>query len=74
MIYDVRMINKETLEKESATLLVCPFCGGKAVFATNKSEQILIQHFPDAGVTCPARYDQYCDSFDQGRLFWNKRA
>jgi len=66
-------IPDEVLKAETKTLLPCPFCKGSAVFATNKSHQIMIQHFPDAGVCCPARYDQYCDSFDQGRFFWNTR-
>ena len=66
-------LNKETLDKESATLLPCPFCGGKAEFITNKSEQIVIQHHPNSGICCPARYEQYCDDFEQGRFFWNKR-
>jgi hypothetical protein len=67
------MIDKEQLKEQSACLSDCPFCGGKAEFATNKSEQILIRHFPEAGVNCPARFDQYCESFAQGRRWWNTR-
>lgn len=67
-------MNKEILEKESATLNACLFCGGKAEFVTNKSGQIIIQHHPESGIICPARYEQYCDSFDIGREWWNKRA
>lgn len=65
--------SKEILAKESATLRSCPFCGGECKFITNRSEQIIIQHFPDSGVICPVRYEQYCESFDQGRLWWNIR-
>jgi len=66
-------ITKEELLKESATLHDCPFCGGKAEFVTNKSNQIIIQHLPAAGVVCPARYEQYTDSYEIGRLWWNTR-
>jgi len=67
------MYDKEQLKKESQTLSQCPFCGGKAEFVTNKSKQIILQHQPELGVICPARYEAYCDSFDQGREFWNTR-
>lgn len=67
------MYTKEQLESESKTLENCPFCDGHAEFITNKAEQIILQHFPINGVTCPARYYQYCETFDQGREFWNKR-
>jgi len=67
-------IPEDVLKKESTILLPCPFCNGKAEFITNKSHQIIIQHLPEAGVCCPARYYQYCESFDQGRFFWNKRV
>jgi len=62
------------LKSESETLKPCPFCDGKAEFATNKSKQIMIHHFPELGVCCPARMEQYCDSFDQGRSWWNTRS
>jgi hypothetical protein len=65
---------KEQCKKESETLLPCPFCAGEAKFATNKSLQIMIRHFPESGVCCPARYDQFCDSFEQGKTWWNTRA
>jgi len=64
---------KEHLAKESETLKKCPFCMGECKFITNKSDQIIIQHFPELGVICPVRYEQICESFDQGRLWWNKR-
>lgn len=67
------MRTKEELKRESATLRLCPFCNCKAEFATNKSEQILLQHYPDLGVNCPARCEIYCDTFDFGREIWNKR-
>ena len=66
-------LDKETLKAESATLMMCPFCGGTAEFVTNKSKQIIVQHHPDSGICCPARYEQYCDSFEQGRGWWNGR-
>lgn len=65
---------KEELAKRSEFLYDCAFCGGKAEFATNKSEQLLIRHFPELGVNCPARFEQYCDSFEQGVIWWNKRS
>jgi len=68
-------MNKEQIKLESSTLNTCPFCGGKAEFHTSKNDKapLHIHHFPDAGVNCPARFDQYCDSFEQGREWWNKR-
>ena len=68
-------LDKETWEAESATLKACPFCGGKAEFYVGKNEKapLHVRHIPDSGVICPARYDQFCESFDQGRSFWNKR-
>lgn len=66
-------LTEELLKEESKSLAPCPFCGGKARFITNKSKQIILEHLPDAGVVCPARYYQYCDTFDQGKLFWNTR-
>lgn len=67
------MHTKETLEIETKTLELCPFCAGKAHFSTNKSEQILLEHFPESGVICPARSSQFCESFDEGRRLWNNR-
>jgi DNA-directed RNA polymerase subunit RPC12/RpoP len=64
----------EVAKKKTEELNACPFCGGKAVFSINKSKQIMIQHYPEAGVCCPARYDQYCDNFEQGKKWWNTRA
>jgi hypothetical protein len=64
---------KVDFKKESESLIPCPFCNGKAEFVTNKSKQIIIQHHPESGVCCPARYEQYCDSFEQGRKWWNTR-
>jgi len=65
------MHTKEQLEVESEWLQLCPFCGGKAEFRTNKSQQILIVHYPESGVNCPARFEQYCESFEQGKSWWN---
>ena len=66
-------ITKSQLARESARLIGCPFCGGKAVFLMDKSEHLIIEHLPDAGVCCPARYSQVCDTFDMGLIWWNKR-
>jgi len=68
-------MNNEETKKESLTLSPCPFCGGKAEFhlTPNDKAQLHIRHIPASGVNCPARFDQYCDSFEQGREWWNKR-
>jgi hypothetical protein len=66
-------MNKEC-KVQSESLQPCPFCGGEAKFVTDKSKHIVLQHFPEAGVCCPARYDQFCDSFEQGKEWWNTRA
>lgn len=66
-------ITKEELAKESTTLVPCPFCGGKAVFLSDKTEHLILEHLPEAGVACPARYSQVCDTFDIGRAWWNTR-
>lgn len=58
--------------KESALLLLCPFCGGTAEFIFNKSNQILLQHFPKSGVNCPARCEMFCETFSFGREIWNR--
>lgn len=52
----------------------CPFCGGLAHFSKNKSEQLIINHYPESGVNCPARFEQFCDSFEQGIKWWNTRV
>lgn len=57
----------------SAELEPCPFCSGKANFIINKSGQIILQHQPESGVMCPARYEGYCDTFSQGIRWWNSR-
>ena len=34
----------------------------------------MIRHLPDKGVICPTGgWEQYCDTFDQGRNWWNER-
>jgi len=69
------MITKEQLKKESVSLLLCPFCSGKAEFSfMNDGVRLHIHHYPEAGVNCPARFDQYCETFDQGRKWWNTRV
>jgi hypothetical protein len=69
-------MDKETIKAESATLLLCPFCGGKAEFYVSKNEKapLCIRHLPESGVNCPVRYDQHCDTFEQGRRWWNGRT
>jgi len=69
-------MNKEELNKESATLIPCPFCSGKAEFHMSKNNKapLHIHHYPEPGMVCPARMDQVCDSFEQGRRWWNTRA
>lgn len=67
-------ITKEQLKIESDKLILCPFCNGKAEFSLMNDEQRLhIHHYPEAGVCCPARMDQYCDNFEQGQNWWNTR-
>lgn len=67
------MISLEELKKHSDMLHDCPYCSGKAWFATNKSDQIVLTHFPSSGVICPARYEQICESFEIGISWWNTR-
>jgi len=67
---------EEDCKEESKTLTPCSFCGGKAEFYVSKNERapLHIRHLPDSGVCCPARFDQYCDNFEQGKSWWNKRS
>ena len=67
------IFKKEQLKKESELLNLCPFCKGKAEFTTDKSHNLIIQHLPELGVICPARFYQVCDTFEMGRSWWNKR-
>jgi hypothetical protein len=66
----------EQVVPSTVKLELCPFCGGEAHFVTNPKNpgQLRIVHWPAAGVTCPARYDQVCDTQEQGAAWWNKRA
>jgi len=66
----------EQAKEESQTLIPCPFCKGKAEFAIGKNEKapLHIRHFPESGVNCPARFEQYCDTFEQGKKWWNTRS
>jgi hypothetical protein len=61
---------KEECKGQSKKLPLCPFCKEKAEFVVSQSGQLMIQHFPVSGVNCPARYEQYCDSFQQGLSWW----
>ena len=65
--------DKETLKKETATLPPCPFCGGLGEFIADKTGHLNIRHLPEAGVCCPARFEQVCDTFEMGRQWWNQR-
>lgn len=65
-------ISKELLNNQTKLLSFCPFCGEKAEFVTNKSNQIILQHHPPIGIICPARYEGYCETFDFGLKSWNK--
>lgn len=65
--------DKETLKKETATLYKCPFCNGNAEFIADKSGFLNIRHLPEAGICCPARFEQVCDTFEMGRKWWNQR-
>ena len=68
--------SRHTPETKAATakLKLCPFCHGPAEFFINKSGQIMLAHYPANGVCCPARYEAYCDNFEQGLKWWNFRA
>ena len=61
------------LERETLTLQTCPFCFNIAEFYKNRDGKLFIRHHPPKGVVCPARYEQQCDSYDQGRRWWNDR-
>ena len=67
-------MNKTQLAEESAALLACPFCAGAAAFHAEKDGKLHLHHYPEPGIICPARFDQYCDSFKQGREWWNIRT
>lgn len=69
-------IEKQKTEEEieSLTLQLCPFCLNIAEFYKTKDGKLHIKHHPPKGVVCPARYDQQCDSYDQGRRWWNDRS
>ena len=66
-------VSQDLLRYESTKLKPCPFCGQTAEFVTNKSGQLLIEHLPEAGVICPARYSQVCDNVEIGSSWWNTR-
>ena len=59
------------------TLDECPFChGGETLFLENPKSPhlVMIVHWPDKGVNCPARMEQVCDSQEQGVAWWNDRT
>ena len=60
----------------TAKLDECPFChGGFTGFLKSKGHSMLtLVHRPDKGVNCPARYEDYCDSQEQGAKWWNNRS
>ena len=70
-------LDKNVLVCRSAMLGRCPFCGGKAEYylAKNDKAPLCIRHVVASGVNCPARwFDQHCESYEQGKLWWNGRA
>lgn len=68
-------MNKELIIEANKTLTNCPFCGGKSEFYISKNEKapLCIRHIPKSGVICPARFDQYCETFENGKTWWNRR-
>ena len=65
------------VKNPTVTLDDCPFChGGETKFLENPSSPqfLMIVHLPDKGVNCPARYEQVCDSIEQGAAWWNDRS
>ena len=52
----------------------CPFCHGGDTFFAQNGHLITINHQPAAGVVCPARMEQVCDSIFQGHGWWNNRS
>jgi len=64
------------VREQTKTLLVCPFCRGKAEFYVSNNEKapLHIRHIPESGVNCPVRWDQFCETFEMGRAWWNRRA
>ena len=68
-------LDKETLKAESETLAPCPFCGGAAEFCVGRNDHapLQVRHWPESGVNCPARWEQFCETFEQGRAWWNGR-
>lgn len=65
-------MDKEEVKEQSEQLRWCPFCGHDAEFYLSKNEKALlcIRHIPPSGVNCPARYDQFCGTFEQGFKWW----
>ena len=64
-------------EQSGIDLAECPFCrGGETTLMTNEKVPHLVRiiHFPDRGVVCPARFDQYADSMAQAAGWWNDRT
>jgi len=69
-------ITAELWEEKNKRLFRCPFCGGETKFYESKNEKtpLNIKHIPEAGVNCPVRFDQFCESFEQGEKWWNNRS
>ena len=67
---------KEDLKTVSGRLIPCPFCGGTAEFylSKNANASLCIRHIPKSGIICPALYDQYCETFENGQRWWNQRT
>jgi hypothetical protein len=65
------------IKNQTVKLDECPFChGGETKFLGNPASPhlLMIVHYPDKGVICPARYEQVCDSQEQGAAWWNDRT
>ena len=60
-------------KEASKKLRPCPFCAGAANFHHAPSGHLEISHYPEAGVTCPARIEHVCDTYEQGERWWNDR-
>lgn len=69
-------LDKDVLAMRSAALQLCPFCKGKAEFYVSKNimAPLHVRHIPGSGVNCPVRWDQHCESYEQGSAWWNRRA
>lgn len=63
-------------EEQTAALDECPFChaGDTAFLKSKDHKHLMVVHYPPKGVNCPARFEQACDSQEQGARWWNDRT